>query len=154
MSSITSDAAGSVFSGTLDKLHIRQDRHDHADPDAPENRDSVTISEEARKLAQGGVQLDELGKDSGSASSQKSKSDKDAGKGLIEERIEQLREEIEEIEESALSEKEKERQIQPKRDEIAELSELLAKQKGLGKPGPIGGTPAGEDTITGKKSLT
>lgn len=111
------------------------------------NGDTVSLSDEAKALANGSAEALDAGGAAGALDTQAEKAKK-----AIEERIKQLQKEIKEIQESTVSEEEKARLIQSKQAEIMELMSQLRKAGGANSQ-TAGGTRAGAGTITGKGSL-
>uniref|UniRef100_A0A7C4EJ96 FlxA-like protein n=1 Tax=Fundidesulfovibrio putealis TaxID=270496 RepID=A0A7C4EJ96_9BACT len=119
-----------TLAGTTDAAALEAVRS--ADTDS--GGDTVTISEQARKLSSQRVSLT-----SGNA---KDDSDDDSQSDLnvIRQRIKDLQQRIQEIEKSDLPEKEKEQKLQLLRDQLSECVQQMNKMNQA--VGPMGGTAA------------
>ncbi len=95
--------------------------------------DTVTISEQARKLSAQRVSLT-------SGNAQDDTEDSQSDLNVIRQRIKDLQQRIQEIEKSDLPEKEKEQKLQLLRDQLSECVQQMNKMNQA--VGPMGGTAA------------
>ena len=155
MSKIAFGQADQAATTTFAKLRVESKQQDTT---KSLGGDTISLSKEAQDLASDAVRLS-MGKDKGDQFASATEKDegmtvKEAMIKMLKERIEKLKQEIKDIEQSALPDDEKAKQLQDKQSELNQLNSQLQKLQGTDKSGPVGGTRAGESSITGRKSLT